>query len=224
MACRLQERGGLPSAAIQGLLARASGNSGGAFLHQQQGDFIGPFSTTPVWGSSLGALGPDTALRLSPTLGPVSHPLLRPLTLGFARLDDFKLLRALHRLNLSTWADLTTRSPDGTRQWLDLTTLCPEVNLPSFPPPHPPCPGAPDASRPGQFWRLTPGLAEWAWGGIYQIIGLLPESDALSIQRWSALPGGHDRPRPLTRNGLPTTLSHHDFVSRATHRLLVSAA
>ena len=131
MACRLHERGGLPGAAIQGLLARASANSGGSFLHQQQGDFIGPFSITPVWGSSLGALGPDTALRLSPTLGPVSHPLLRPFTLGFDRLDDFKLLRALRRLNLSTWADLTTRSRDGTRQWLDLATLLPAVTLPS---------------------------------------------------------------------------------------------
>ena len=191
MACRLHERGGLPGAAIQGLLARASANSGGSFLHQQQGDFIGPFSITPVWGSSLGALGPDTALRLSPTLGPVSHPLFRPFTLGFDRLDDFKLLRALRRLNLSTWADLTTRSRDGTRQWLALATLLPEVTLPSFPPPYPPCPGAPDASRPGQFWRLTSGLDEWAWGGIYQIIGLHPESEALSIQRWSALPGGH---------------------------------
>ena len=54
-------------------------------------------------------------LRLASTRGPVPHPLLRPLTLGFGRLDDFKLLRTLRRLNLSTWADLTSRSPDGTR-------------------------------------------------------------------------------------------------------------
>ena len=222
MACRLHERGGLPGAATQGLLTRASEVSGGSFLLQHQGDFIGPFSITPVWGSSLGALGPDTALRLSPTLGPVSHPLLRPLTLGLDRLDDVKLLRALRRLNLSTWADVTTRSPDGTRHWLNLATLLPEVVLPSFPPPYPPWPGDLDASRPGQFWRLTPGLDEWAWGGIYQILGSLPERDVLALQRWSALPGAHNRTRPIIRTGSSTTLHHRDFVLRVTHRLLVS--
>ena len=147
--------------------------------------------------------------------------MLRPLTMGLDRLDDVKLLRALRRLNLSTWADLTTRSPDGTRQWLDLVTLLPEVALPSFPPSNPPWPGDLDASRPGQFWRLSPGLDEWAWGGIYQIIGSLPDSDALSIQRWSTLPGGHNRSRPLVRTGSPTTLHRRDFVLRVTHRLLV---
>ena len=102
MACRLQERGGLPGHAVKGLLARASLVSGGSFLHPHQGDFIGPFSATPVWGSSLGALGPDTSLRLSPTLGPTLHPLLRPITLGLDRLDDYKLLRSLRSLNIST--------------------------------------------------------------------------------------------------------------------------
>ena len=225
MACRLHERGGLPRSAVQGLLARAAVVSGGSFLLHHQGDFIGPFATTPVWGSSLGALGPDTTLRLSPTLGSVSHQLLRPLTLGLARLDDFKLLRTLRHLNLSTWADLTTRSLDGTRQWLDLATLLPDVALPSFPPPTPPWPGDLDASRPGQFWRLTQGHDEWAWGGIYQIIGFHPESDALTIQRWSAISGGgRNRPRLLARSGSTTTLQHRDFVSRVSHRLLVSTA
>ena len=73
IACRLQERGGLPGQAVQGLLARASVVSGGTFLHQDLGDFIGPYSVTPVWGSSLGALGPDTSFRFSPTLGPTLH-------------------------------------------------------------------------------------------------------------------------------------------------------
>ena len=154
----------------------------------------------------------------------MSHPLLRPLTLGLDRLDDFKLRRTLRRLNLSSWADLTTRSPDGTRQWLDLVSLLPDVVLPSFPPPTPPWPGDLNTSRPGQFWRLTPGLDEWAWGGIYQIIGAPPELDTLTVQRWSALPGGHNRSRPLIRTGSPTTLPHKDFVSRVTHRLLVSIA
>ena len=103
----------------------------------------------------------------------------------------FKLLRALRRLNLSTWADLTTRSRDGTRQWLDLATFLPTVILPSFPPSYPPCPGEPDASRPGQFWRLTPGLDEWAWGGIYQIIDLHPESEALSRPATASHPHRH---------------------------------
>ena len=80
-----------------------------------QEDFIGPYTATPVWGSSLGALGPDTSLRLSTTLEPVPHPLLPPLTHGLVRLDEHKLLLSLRRLNLSTWADLTTRASDGTR-------------------------------------------------------------------------------------------------------------
>ena len=83
-------------------------------------------------GSSLGALGPDTMLHLSPTLGTVSHLLLRPIIPS--RLDHHILLRALSRLDLSTWADLTIRAPDGTRTWLDLPLLLPVLSLPSFPP------------------------------------------------------------------------------------------
>ena len=86
MAGRLQERGGLPASAIGGLLNRASMVSGGHFLLPDQGDFIGPFSLSPVWGSSLGALGPDTSLRLAPTCGPVTHPLHQPIALSFPRL------------------------------------------------------------------------------------------------------------------------------------------
>ena len=96
--------------------------------------------------------------------------------------------------------------------------------LPSFPPSTPPWPGELDASRPGQFWRLTRGRDKWAWGGIYQIIGSRPESDALTIQRWSALPGGLNRPRPIIRTGSPTAILHTHFVFRVTHRLLVSSA
>ena len=79
---RLKQRGGLPALAVGGLLARAAAVSGGHFLTPQQGDFIGPYTPTSVWGSSLGALGPDTALHLAPTLGPSAHPVLRPLTSG----------------------------------------------------------------------------------------------------------------------------------------------
>ena len=78
--CRLQERGGLSALAVGGLLSRAAFNSGGHFLVPAQGDFIGPNSSVPVWGSSLGALGPDTTILLSPTQGSVSHPLLRPIS------------------------------------------------------------------------------------------------------------------------------------------------
>ena len=221
IACRLQERGGLPGQAVQGLLARASLVSGGTFLHRNQGDFIGPFTHTPVWGSSLGALGPDTSLCLSPTLGPPSHPLLRPLTLCLGRLDDHKLLRTLQGLNISTWADLTTRARDGTRSWLDIISLLPTLTLPAFPPTPQPWPGDLDASRPGQFWRLARGSDEWAWGGIYQILTALPDSGDLRTQRWSPLPPCHNRLRPLIRTGFPVMVKHTDFVSRCTHRLLV---
>ena len=96
------------------------------------------------------------------------------------------------------------------------------VALPSFPPSTPPWPGKLDASRPGQFWRLTGGRDESAWGGIYQILDPCPERGTLTLQRWSALPGGPNRLRPIIRNGSPTTILHTDFVSRVTHRLLVA--
>ena len=128
---RLQQRGGLPAIAVTGLLTRASEVSGGQFILPGQGDFIGPFSPTPVCGSSLGALGPDSALCLATILGP-THPLLRPLSLGLPRLDNLKLLRTFRHLELSTWADLTSRAPDGTRAWLDLTVLLPDLALPAI--------------------------------------------------------------------------------------------
>ena len=102
-ACRLQERGGLLGLAVKGLLSRTAAVSGGRFVLRNQRDFIGHFTPTPVWGSSLGALGPNTLLSLSQILGQISHPLLRPLTLGLFRLEDHILLRTLHRL--STRAD-----------------------------------------------------------------------------------------------------------------------
>ena len=223
IACRLQERGGLPGQAVQGLLARASLASGGTFLLPDQGNFIGPYAVTPVWGSRLGALGPDTSLRLSPTLGPTLHPLLRPLTLSLERLDEHKLLRTLRSLNISTWADLTTRARDGTRAWLDIASLLPTLNFPAFPPTPQPWPGDLDSSRPGQFWRLTHGPDEWAWGGIYQIVGAHPDSRELTIQRWLALPPTQHRPRPLIRTGFPIKVPHADFISRGTHRLLCTS-
>ena len=222
IACRLQERGGLPGHAAQGLLARASLVSGGTFLLQNQGNFIGPYADTPVWGSSLGALGPDTSLRLSPTLGPTQLPLLRPLTLSLERLDEHKLLRTLRGLNISTWADLTTRSRDGIRSWLDIASLLPTLTFPDFPPIPQPWPGDLDSSRPGQFRRLTRGPDEWAWGGIYQILGALPASSEVTTQRWSALPPVQNRLHPLIRTGYPIKVQRSDFVSRGTHWLLVT--
>ena len=91
--CRLQERGGLPALAVGGLLTRAALVSGGQFLVPAQGDFISPNPTALVWGSSLGALGPDTTISLSPTQGSVSHPLLCPISTP--RRDNHALLRTL---------------------------------------------------------------------------------------------------------------------------------
>ena len=213
---RLQQRGGLPALATHGLLTRASEVSGGQFLQPDQGDYIGPYSATPVWGSSLGALGPDTELRLAPTLGPVSHPLLAPLTLGLPRLDNLKLLRSLRLLELCSWADLTTRAPDGSRTWLDLPTLLPDLTLFPFPPVPQPWPGDPASTRPGHFWRLARGPGDWAWGGIHQIIAYLPTENVLSLQRWTE---GHHR--SLNRSGHSFTTTLTDFTDRCSHRVLV---
>ena len=217
--CRLQERGGLPALAIGGLLTRAALVSGGQFLVPAQGDFIGPNSSTPVWGSSLGALGPDTTISLSPTHGSVSHPLLRPIS--SLRMDNHTLLRTLRRLDLSTWADLTSRDPNGTRTWLDLPLLLPELALPTFPPVPQPWPGDPAATRPGQFWRLRRGQSDWAWGGIYQILNLARHGLDLTVQRWFSLPNVLGHPRAIARAGHPFLLSTMDFLSRCSHRLLV---
>ena len=221
MANRLQQRGGLPALAVSGLLTRASELSGGQFLLPNLGDFIGPHPSTPVWGNSLGAIGQDTALRLAPTLGPVHHPLRRPLTLGLPRLDNYPLLRTLHRLGLHTCADLTTRAPDGTRSWLDLPALLPDLSLPSFLPAHPPWPGDPVSARPGQFWRLMRGSGDWEWGGIHQVLTFLPEQNALILQRWVDLhttPGGQ---RSISRADHTFTTSITDFSTRCSHRLIV---
>ena len=221
---RLTQRGGVPALAVGGLLTRAAAVSGGQFLTPQQGDFIGPFSTTPVWGSSLGALGPDTALHLTPTHGPSVHPLLRPLTSCLPRLDNFKLLRSLRTLDLSTWADLTTRSPEGTRTWLHFPSLLPDLSLPSFPPVPHPWPGDPATSRPGQFWRLTRGPGDWAWSGIHQLLTYNQTCGELTAQRWVTLPTGPGRLRAITRIGHPLTIAASDFTARCTHRLLVLLA
>ena len=157
MAGRLQERGGLPALAIGGLLNRASLVSGGHFLHPDQGNFIGPHPHSPVWRSSLGALGPDTSLRLSPTCGPITQPLHQSMSLALPRLDNYHLLRALRRMNISTWEDLTSRSPDGQWTWLDHHALLPDLALPTFPPSPAQWPGDPCSTRAGQFWRLNRG-------------------------------------------------------------------
>ena len=217
---RLKERGGLPALALEGLLNRAATVSGGQFLIPQQGDYIGPHSATPVWGSSLGSFGPDTTLHLAPTQGRTTHPLLRPITP--LRFDNYALLRTLRRLDLSSWADLTSRAPDGTRTWLDLPLLLPELPLPSFPPIPQPWPGDPAATRSGQFWRLLHGPGDWAWGGIYQILSLAPSNRDLSVQRRLHSPSGPGRPQVITRAGHPILLSTSDFLHRCTHRILVA--
>ena len=170
---RLEQRGGLPALAVGGLLlTRATAVSGDHFLTPQQGDFIGLYTPTPVWGSSLGALGPDTALHLAPTLGHPVHPLLRPLTSALPLLDDFKLLRSLRLLDLSTWADLTARTPDGTRTWLNLPTL-----LPDLPPPLVPSDSKSMAGRPGVVATRTILAPHQGAGGLG--LGWYPPSHGL---------------------------------------------
>ena len=99
--------------------------------------------------------------------------------------------------------------------------MLPELSLPVFPPAPHPWPGDPRAMRPGQFWRLSHGLADWAWGGIYQALQLLPSRTDIYVQRWIALPVRPGRSRPIACAGHPTLLPVADFSARCTHRLLV---
>ena len=148
--------------------------------------------------------------------------LLRPLSLGLFRLDNLKLLRTLRHLELSTWADLTSRAPAGTRACLDLTVLLPDLALPAFPPAPRPWPGDPASTRPGQYWRMQRGPGDWAWGGIFQIIDYRPERDILTLQRWVDFPSPPDHPRRIHRTGHTfTNTTSSDFTTRSTHRLLV---
>ena len=139
-----------------------------------------------------------------------------PLTLGFPRLDNPKLLRSLRLLELCSWADLTSRASDGSRTWLDLPTLLPDMTLSPYPPVPQPWPGDPASTRPGQFWRLTRGPGDWAWGGIHQIIAYLPTDNVLTLQRWT-----EGRLRSLTRSGHSFSTSLTDFTDRCSHRVLV---
>ena len=127
-----------------------------------------------------------------------------------------KLLRSLRLLELCSWANLTSRAPDGTRTWLDLPVLLPDLLLSPFPPVPQPWPGDRASTRPGQFWRLSRGPGDWAWGGIHQIIASLPEENVLTLQRWT-----EGRGRSLTRSGHTFTTSPADFTNRCSHRLLV---
>ena len=216
--CRLHDRGGLPALAVGGLLTRAALVSGGQFLVPAQGDFIGPNASAPVWVAASEHWARTLRSPSPPHKG-------RSLTLFFARsvLSDHTLLRTLRRLDLSTWAELTSLDPNGTRTWLDLPLLLPEVALPSFPPVPQPWPGDPAATRPGQFWRLLRGTGDLAWGGIYQILSLARNGLDLTVQRWLSLPtvsgrAGHPTTLPTA---LPTALPTTDFLSRFSHRLLV---
>ena len=114
------------------------------------------------------------------------------------------------------WADLTSRAPNGTRTWLDLPELLPDLPLPSYPPVPQLWPGDPASTRPGQFWRLTRGPGDWDWGGIHQIIAYLREENVLKLQRWT-----EGRSRSLTRFGNTFTTSPADFTYQCSHRLLV---
>ena len=81
--------------------------------------------------------------------------------------------------------------------------------------------GGPGLLTPCQFWRLTHGLGDWAWGGIYQVLTLHPDSDEITIQRWKAARPSPNRPFPILHSGHPSLCSARDFASRCTHRLLV---
>ena len=198
MAGRLQERGGLPAFALGGLLSRASMVSGGHFLLLDQWDFIGPHPHSPVWGSSLGALGPDTSLRLAPTCGPVTHPLHQPISLSLPRLDNYQLLRSLRRMNLSTWADLTTRSPDGQRTWLDTSLFASRADSPCLSPEPRPLAWRPLFSAPRAILALKLGRGRLGVGGIYQLLHLHPDRDDLTIQRWTVTSTAPSRRHTIT--------------------------
>ena len=105
--------------------------------------------------------GLEDGRHLAPTLGPVSHPLLAPLTLGLSRLDNSKLLRSLRLLELCSWGDLTSRASDGSRTWLDLPMLLPDITLSPYPPVPQPWPGDPASTRPG-LGALGSGLVTWS--------------------------------------------------------------
>ena len=113
------------------------------------------------------------------------------------------MLRSLRRLDHSTWADLTTRHPDGRRTWLDLPTLHPELALQKAP-------------RVRVHSGVCPGETGTGLGGHL----LYPERGELTTQRWTVTSSGLTRPHFLSRAGHPRLY----ITSRPAHRLLVTLA
>ena len=91
-----------------------------------------------------------------------------------------------------------TGRPHGSRPRRRPPALLPELTLPSFPPVPQPWPGDPASVRPGQFWRLSRGSGDRAWGRMYQLLALLPERGKLTLQRGPLFPWGPATPYPCS--------------------------
>ena len=82
---------------------------------------IGPYSRSPVWGSSL--LGPDTSPHAGAGLLPAPTP-YHPLPTPHGQLSIASIFAAPGSQHLG---GPRTRHPDGRRTWLDIPTLLPEL-------------------------------------------------------------------------------------------------
>ena len=148
--CRLQKRGGLPAFAIGELLSLAAAVSDGQFLSPHQGAILA-HPPSHQSGAAASARWARTQRSTSPPAWGRSPILFAAPSPPPPRLDNQVLFRALRRLDLSTWADLTTQNPDSTRSWLALPLLIPELSFPSFAPVPHPWPGDPAVTWSAQF-------------------------------------------------------------------------
>ena len=189
---------------------------------------IGPFSTIPSWGGSLGlhATTPHpVALQQGLCYSPHSSTLACSIPLNKGK----QTLRLLRARGLHTWGDLTMLDEQGHRHWLPQPLL--ESLVPMLPQPEAPChTGLHPPYKPGQFWILQ-GTST-APGGIYQLRRLpqgtpTTQAQEVTMEKWI----GHGRRRSLGRipiigqtliaTGHVLTLPTTDFCTRGFRRLLI---
>ena len=209
--------------AVHGLLDRAARYCGSP-VSPGQPTGISSTTSTPAWGSSLGAMaGAPSPILLQK--GKFTSSATVPLAPYVPQRHGKRHLLTLQQRGLATLGDLTHTPVEGPRQWLPAAVQAallpvPPPELPPDPPDHHPPP------RAGQFWVLKGTHA--TWGGLYQLVQTAspPLTDHL-VQRW--VPAG---PRPrlchipragthLRPLGSPRPLSVVTFASLAYYRTVV---
>ena len=172
---------------------------------------IGPISTTPSWGGSLGlhATKPHPVILQQ---GLCYSPHSFPLAFSVPPNRGKQTLRLLRARGLHTWGDITMLNEQGHRHWLPPALL--ESLVPMLPQPEAPChTGLHPPYNAEQFWIIQ-GTST-APGGIYQLRqppqGTLSQAEELTPPPTHVWSSGH-RPRDHPRHAGGAAASSHTMV------------